>query len=285
MKWTISELDQGQRIVDFLKSKGVHPKIWRAIQAKNIPIINQSFFQSNHLLEIGDEVDISAAFFQNKVPTVQQADVLLETKDILIVNKPANILVHPSGPKKETTLNDLVLSHYLSKSISSSPHPILRLDRNTSGIVVYAKSPFVQSQLQNAELHKTYLAVVDHNFPSTDFLYSAPIQRNEDSIIERKIGPEGKSSLTHFSVLTKTASHTLLQCTLLTGRTHQIRLHLSSLGFPVLGDTLYGETSWHSRYALHAWKLNYSGSSKISAFSAQASVPGVIKFLFPNYSF
>ena len=208
MKWTISEFEQGQRVVDFLKSKGVHPKIWRAIQAKNIPIINQSFFQSNYLLQLGDRIDISPAFFKSKAPTELKADILLETKNLLIVNKPANILVHPSGPQKETTLNDLVLAYYLSKSISSSPHPILRLDRNTSGIVVYAKSPSVQSQLQNAELHKTYLAVVDQNFPDTDFLYSAPIQRNEDSIIERKIGDLGKSSLTHFSVLAKTSSHT-----------------------------------------------------------------------------
>ncbi len=285
MKWTISEFEQGQRVVDFLKSKGVHPKIWRAIQAKNIPIINQSFFQSNYLLQLGDRIDISPAFFKSKAPTELKADILLETKNLLIVNKPANILVHPSGPQKETTLNDLVLAYYLSKSISSSPHPILRLDRNTSGIVVYAKSPSVQSQLQNAELHKTYLAVVDQNFPDTDFLYSAPIQRNEDSIIERKIGDLGKSSLTHFSVLAKTSSHTLLKCTLLTGRTHQIRLHLSSLGFPILGDTLYGKISWHSRYALHAWKLTFSGSSTISSFTATAPVPDQLKLLFPNYSF
>lgn len=225
-------------------------------------------------LSAGEIIDLSEYFLCHHIS--EPLEVIYETKDFIIVNKPSGLLTHPtSTSQSEITLNDLVLSYYYSQNIPALAHPVIRLDRHTSGLVLYAKKKEIQAFFQKHPLTKTYLALVKGDFPSTSITIAAPIQRKSTSIIEREIGIGGQSSGTQIKKIKSKNHLSLVECHLLTGRTHQIRVHLSALGFPICGDSLYGEADFLSpKYGLHAWKLSFFSPSKSElSFSVTSPIP------------
>lgn len=179
------------------------------------------------------------------------AQVMYEDEDIVVYNKPPFMPVHPSQRHHDDTLANLFAAQFPGLPF----RPINRLDRNTSGLCVCAKNQLAAAALSGS-LEKVYFAVTDGTPPGDAI--NAPIGRLGTSVIERCVTPEGKPAVTHF---TKIAGErrSLLRITLETGRTHQIRVHMAYVGFPLCGDDMYGgDCSGISRQALHCGEVSFS---------------------------
>lgn len=198
-----------------------------------------------------------AAAFAPVLPTeLTPALIAYEDDFLLIVDKPAGMLTHPTVAQHDGTLYDLVQAYYTARHISATLHPVSRLDRNTSGLVIFAKEPVIQFWLSQQQLTKEYLGLAAGRFADDCGTIEAPIARKEGSIIERCVDwQRGKYARTDYEVLARYHTHTLLRLRLYTGRTHQIRVHLAHIGHPLLNDNLYGTPGPQARHALHAWRL------------------------------
>ena len=166
--------------------------------------------------------------------------VLYEDDHILIVDKPAGMLIHPSRSCNNGTLANLVVGHYQKSGQKSAFHPVTRLDRDTFGVVLLAKNAHVHSLLQAADIKKTYYALVFGRPEWDSGIIDAPIARRPLPSLLRYIGPEGKTSVTEYRVLKRYSEYTKLELQPVTGRTHQLRLHCAYMGWPILGDPQYG---------------------------------------------
>ena len=177
---------------------------------------------------------------------------------LLIIDKPAGMLVHPTVSERGTTLYDYVKAYYEANGIDAGIHPVSRLDRNTSGLLIFAKEPVVQHWLSQQQVEKEYLALACGRFENSEGIIEPPIARKDGSIIERCVDyTRGKYAKTAYEVLAAYTSCTLLKGRLFTGRTHQIRVHLASIGHPLVNDNLYGTPGPQARHALHAYRLAF----------------------------
>lgn len=183
--------------------------------------------------------------------------IAYEDDYLLIIDKPPGMLIHPTVNESGCTLYDYVAAYYRKKALDCGIHPVSRLDRNTSGLVIFAKEPIVQFWLSQREIVKEYLAIVNGRMEQDAGIIEAPIARKEGSIIERCVSADGKYAKTAYKVLRRYKDRTLVQLRLFTGRTHQIRVHLAHIGHPLYNDNLYGTPGPQSRHALHAWRLSF----------------------------
>ena len=188
---------------------------------------------------------------------LDEGTIAYEDDYLLIIDKPAGMLVHPTVNEWGCTLYDYVTEYYQRKGITANIHPVSRLDRHTSGLVIFAKEPIIQHWLSQQQMDKEYLAIVTGELPNDEGIIEAPIARKEGSIIERCVSENGKYAKTSYKLLAKRKCLSLLQVKLFTGRTHQIRVHMAYIGCPLFNDNLYGTPGPQSRHALHAFKLRF----------------------------
>lgn len=191
-------------------------------------------------------------------------DIRYEDEALLVVNKPPGILVHPTAKEDFHSLSSEIREYYRQQGWLLTLHPVSRLDRNTSGLVVFAKLPEIQGQLIKQGMQKEYLALVTGRLPTAHGIIDMPIARKPGSIIEREINPDGKACKTEYwSILSSeenlaNSSLSLVRCRLYTGRTHQIRVHFASIGCPLWHDNLYGNIPGPPlRHGLHAYKIAF----------------------------
>ena len=166
--------------------------------------------------------------------------VLYEDDHILAVDKPAGMLIHPSHSQNIGTLANRVLGYYAQTGQDSAFHPVTRLDRDTFGVTLLAKNSHIHALLQSANVEKIYHALTFGGPESEHGTIDAPIARRPLPSLLREISPEGKPSVTEFTVLERSERTSLLALRPVTGRTHQLRLHCAHSGFPILGDPQYG---------------------------------------------
>lgn len=198
----------------------------------------------------------------NIVPTKMDLNIVFEDDWLLVVNKPAGIAIHPSVLHYSDSLCNGIRFYFDKIGLKKKIRPVNRLDLNTSGLVVFAKCEYIQecliNQMKNNQFKKEYLAVCDGIFNEKSGTINLPIARKENSIIERCISENGQTAITHYEVLKEFDNYSLVKCSLETGRTHQIRVHMSAIGHPLLGDSLYGSISdLINRQALHCYNLQF----------------------------
>lgn len=198
----------------------------------------------------------------NIIPTRIDLNIIYEDDWLLIVNKPAGIAIHPSILHYSDSLSNGIRFYFDSISLNKKIRPVNRLDSDTSGLVIFAKCEYIQEclilQMKKHIFQKEYLAICKGRFDVKSDTISLPIARKENSIIERCISKDGQISITHYEVLKQFNNYAFVKCILETGRTHQIRVHLSTIGHPLIGDSLYGSSSnLINRQALHCYALKF----------------------------
>lgn len=252
--------------------------------------INNKPVYINHILYTEDVLSVNLDFneeSENIVPTKMKLDILYEDESLLILNKPAGIPVHPSMEHYTDSLSNGVKYYFEQISLKRKIRPVNRLDRNTSGIVIFAKNQYIQEclikQMKTDEFKKEYLALVNGSLSKKEQIILAPISRKENSIIERCVAANGSKAITIVELLKNFDKYSLIKCILKTGRTHQIRVHMQFIKHPILGDTLYGVPSdLINRQALHAYKICFIHPITKEKINIIAELPEDIKKLINN---
>lgn len=197
--------------------------------------------RTNYAVRIGDVITVRLDEEEPEYPAENgELHVIYEDDFLLVVDKPAGMLIHPSRAKNDGTLANFVAGYYRKTGQSSAFHPMTRLDRDTFGIVLLAKNAHVHTLLQGADVKKTYHALVFGCPECDEGMIDAPIARRPLPSLLRYVSPEGKPSVTRWRVLERNEKLCKLELRPVTGRTHQLRVHCAYMGFPILGDPQYG---------------------------------------------
>jgi len=257
----LGALKQRISINHLIKKHGISQTMRRKLRSHGRFLINDNEANWDTLLCIGDTLKVFFSAEQSLQPYALQLDICYEDAYLLIINKPPQLLMHPTATVRHTTLANAVQYYYeRTQQQNARFHPVHRLDKNTSGLVVIAKSALIQHQFtqRHIAIHKVYDGIVSGAFPPTCATIHWPIGRREGSIIERQTTQNGKLAHTDIHYIKSNANYSWLRFYLHTGRTHQIRVHASHLGYPLLGDDLYGGLSTYiTRQALHAAELHF----------------------------
>lgn len=293
MNIKINEENVGKRIDSFIplvQKEISRSMVQKLIEQKNIKV-NGKDTKHSYKLKLNDEIEIT-------IPQAKEIDlkaqdiplnVIYEDNDIIVINKPKGMVVHPANGNPDGTLVNAVMN--LCKDSLSGiggeirPGIVHRLDKDTSGAIIVAKNDkahiALSEQLKNHEVKKTYLALVRGIIKENEATINMPIARSKKDRKKMDVDKDGKEAITHFKVLGRYKNkYTLLQINLETGRTHQIRVHLSHIGYPIIGDEVYsnGKNEWNvSGQCLHAWKLEFKHPITGKEISLEAEIPEYFK--------
>ncbi len=227
-------------------------------------------------------VNIKGRETGNIVPANIPIDIIWEDADILVLNKPGNISVHPSGNHKTDTLANGIIYHTGSRE---AVHIITRLDRETSGVVLVAKNPqaaaILTDDMKSGKIKKEYIAIVNGVPEVLTGEIDAPIKKKDEKSSLRCVADDGKRAITLYSVAEKTDKFALVNLYPFTGRTHQLRVHLSYIGHPIYGDGMYGAPQIGERVRLHCYRIAFTHPIKGEKVTFTADIPedfkGIIK--------
>lgn len=263
----ITEDADSLRVEQYLRRRGFSYQ--NLTQLKKMPesiLINGVWSYMRTPLHSGDilTVHIRETESSPNIPPVElPLDIVYEDEDIVVVNKPAGMPVHPSLNNYRNSLANALMYYYQQQDKPFIFRCTNRLDRDTSGLTVIAKhmvsSSILSSMTARHEIEREYLAVVRGSVTPSSGTIDAPIGRTGSSLIERKIDFEhGERAVTHYHVIKEENGHSLVSLILETGRTHQIRVHMKYIGFPLVGDYLYNpDMEYIQRQALHSCRLSF----------------------------
>ena len=257
-------------------------RVQRLIAAGDITVNGQPA-KPGQRLNIGDRVDITIppAPPQELKPEAIPLKIIYEDDDLLVVDKPAGLTVHPAPGHAEHTLVNAILAHFphlADIGDSLRPGVVHRLDKDTSGVMLVAKNAAAQAdlakQFKSHSVTKAYLALVRGKLEPEEGVIEADIGRDPRNRKRMAVVAEGREARTDYRVVEYRGNHTLLEVMPETGRTHQIRVHLAAIGFPVVGDKVYGVKSKHlSRQFLHACRLGFKLPSTGEYVEFQSELP------------
>lgn len=284
----VEDGDVGVRLDRFLAGKMPEmsrSEIQRAIRAGHVTIGGLATLQPSRRLRQGERILSKTAIQPLLAPARIDLAILYEDEQIVVANKPVDLVVHPGAGRSGTTLVEglLVDRDLPTGDDPARPGIVHRLDKKTSGVIVVAKTPCALESLvgQFAEqrVSKFYLAVVEGAIAEEEGLIDAPIGRDPACPTRMAIHPQGRVALSEFRVLARYDATTLLLVSPRTGRTHQIRVHLHYIGHPVVGDPLFGREG--ERLMLHAWRIGFTHPTEGKPIRFEAPVPPE----FPKYPY
>jgi 23S rRNA pseudouridine1911/1915/1917 synthase len=247
---------------EFLRKSGLSLTLRRRIKHNGVITRNGAHINWNEPVFNQDQITVSWPLENKLEPIAMPLVIAYEDNALLVIDKPSGIMVHPTARQDGITIANGVLHHYRESGQSCDFHPVHRLDRQTSGLLLVAKNAYIHHLLSGQgikHVQRSYQAIVTGQPQPLSGTIDAPIGRKPGSIIERMISASGQEAVTDYRTISGTSTASLMQISLRTGRTHQIRVHFSHIGHPLLGDDLYGGcTDLINRQALHAGKLAFN---------------------------
>ena len=260
-------------------------KVQRLIEEENI-LVNEKKVKASYKINIGDKIEI----FEEEIKESEikgediPLEIIYEDTDIIVVNKPKGLVVHPANGNPDGTLVNAIIS-ICKDSLSGiggtiRPGIVHRIDKDTSGILVIAKNDKahinLSEQIKDHKVEKTYIALVRGVLKENEATIRMPIARSKTDRKKMAVRADGKNAVTYFKVLERFEDTTLLEINIETGRTHQIRVHLAEIGFPIIGDTVYsnGKNKWEViGQCLHAKSLKFTHPETNKEMFLEAKLP------------
>ncbi len=260
LKFIVTEAENNLRVDEYLmKLKGISRRV--IIALKKLPdgmMLNGVHTRTIDIIHTGDVLEVNLPNNEKSMPTCEiDVPILYEDEDVLVYNKPANMPVHQSGGHIYGTLSEVYAYHCQKTGNITSFRAVNRLDKDTTGAVVAAKNQISAGILWKA-VSKKYYCVVNGILLQKEGTIDLPIDRETEMEIKRIVIPTGQQAITHYKVIAEGKNASLIECILETGRTHQIRVHFSHIGYALIGDELYGEKSeLIDRQALHCGYVTF----------------------------
>jgi len=258
-------------------------------------LVNGKEVSPSYKVKENDEVTINFKEKESNLnlkPYEIKLDIIYEDDDVLILNKPKGLVVHPgSGHQDDTLVNALIYNKIKLSTMNGVNRVgiVHRIDKDTSGLLLICKNDFahneIAKQLKDHTMHREYIALVDGNIENDFGKVIGPIGRDKNNRLKMCIDKiNGKEAITHFQVLNRYKKYTLIECQLETGRTHQIRVHMSSIGFPIVGDQIYGGSTniYQNGQLLHAFKLSFIHPTKKEELTFTIDLPDYFKEVLKN---
>lgn len=286
LEYIVKANDNYKIVKDVLISNfKVSHRLLITLKKENSIFLNNSPTFIYKIIKPGDKISISFDYEEdnsNIVPKKMNLDIIYEDECYLVINKPFGIPVHPSVLHYDDSLSNGIAYYFNSINLKKKIRPVIRIDNNTSGLVIFAKNEYVQEclirQMENNTFKKEYIAIVEGLIDNKKGTINAPIARKENSIIERCVSKNGSHSITHYEVLEEKQINnipiSIIKCILETGRTHQIRVHMSYINHPLIGDDLYnGNKELLDRQALHSHKISFIHPITNKIVNYEASLP------------
>ena len=249
-------------------------------------LVNGNKVSPSYKVRENDEISINYVEKEDEKdlkPLELALDVVYEDNDVLVINKPKGLVVHPGGGHHDDTLvNALIYNEKELSNINGLNRVgiVHRIDKDTSGLLLICKNNFahkeIASQLETHSMHREYIALVDGIITSDSGKIIGKIGRSKENRLKMAIDNiNGKEAITHFEVLKRYKKYTLIKCRLETGRTHQIRVHMSSINHPLVGDKIYGGSTslYNEGQLLHAYKLTFIQPSTKKEVNVQIDLP------------
>ena len=263
--------------------------IQRLLEEEKITV-NGKKVKASYKVQVGDEIQIEEEKPKEIGLKAQEIplEIIYEDKDIIVINKPKGMVVHPANGNPDGTLVNAVMA-ICKDSLSGiggeiRPGIVHRLDKDTSGIIIVAKNDkahiTLSEQIKNHEIKKTYIALVHGVIKENNATIDMPIARSKKDRKKMAVDRDGKNAITHFKVLKRTEKYTLLEVQIETGRTHQIRVHLSYIGHPLVGDEVYSnrKNEWNVKgQCLHAKSLEFTHPITGKKMYLEAELPKYLK--------
>lgn len=249
--------DEGMELKKILKTKlSMSSNLIRRVKNHGGFSVNGEGVHVIHRLTEGDKIQVSLKFPEDDsiIAEDMEIDILFEDEALIVLNKQPGCVVHPTRGHPTSTLANGLKHHYLLSGIKADIHPVTRLDRETSGVIIFAKNPYIHNlikmQMEERTVFKEYQGIVLGHPANTSGVINMPIGRKEGDGMLREITPLGRKSITSYRVLEKHKYTSLLNFVLGTGRTHQIRVHCNSKNHPILADSLYGDPMYENEHGL-----------------------------------
>lgn len=289
LQWDIQIADAGKLVKDFLKEQEISKASLTDIKfAGGKIMVNDEEVTVRKQLCAGDKVVVE---FPLESPSESMhgeevsLDIIYEDEYFLVINKPAGMNTIPSREHPVGSLANGIIGYYERIGHQATVHIVTRLDRDTSGLVLVAKHRHIHHLMSKQQkvgtVKRKYVAFAEGIFSERKGKIEEPIGRKKDSIIEREVQEDGQYACTHFEVLKQGNAYAHVSLQLKTGRTHQIRVHLSYIGHPLLGDDLYGgEVSLIKRQALHCGKVEFFHPIKKDTLQFEVPMPSDMEKLF-----
>lgn len=253
-------------------------------------LVNKNKVSPSYKVKLNDVIEVNLEEKESNLdlkPLELKLDVIYEDDDILVINKPKGLVVHPGdGHHDDTLVNALIYNQKELSTVNGLKRVgiVHRIDKDTSGLLLICKNDFVHNeiakQLKDHSMHREYIALVDGNIGCNEGKIVGKIGRDPNNRLKMAINNKtGKEAITHFVVKKRFKKYTLIECKLETGRTHQIRVHMSSIGHPIVGDKLYGGSTYiyDNGQLLHAYKLTFYHPILKKEISLTCDIPEYFK--------
>lgn len=281
--YIIDEDSAGLRVEQFLRRKRYSGQ--NLSEIKRMPksiLVNGVHYYMRQELSTGDHLQVRICETQNSEkipPTKLPLDIIYEDEDLLVLNKPAGMPIHPSLNNYTNSIANALAYYFQSQGKPFIFRCCNRLDRDTSGLTIVSKhlvsGSILSDMTKYREVHREYLAIARGSVTPSEGTIQAPLGRKEGTIIERTVDWEhGEDAVTHYKVIKEANGHSLVSLRLETGRTHQIRIHMKYLGYPLIGDYLYNpDMEYMTRQALHSHHMEFTHPITGAHMSFTAPLP------------